>query len=161
MHIGFGEFCDSETELWHSENWTSSFQTTSGQYAHIDKELIFFSNFVIHICLRLKCSCHYLSEHKPHLGRILAIGKNYRLTASNPGDIILKMQTVYRSFDLITALNLLILQNELVFIENIFSFLPENSIVSFFPDIMLNYSFQSRVKNINQRQTPRSSQFFV
>lgn len=102
MHVGFAEFVDSPTQLWHSRSWAASTRSTSGQFAHYaqDGQPMFPSDFVEYRCLDLDCLCHNGSS--THLGRILAVGKDYRSTRAHigaTGDVVIKVQKTVSSLE--------------------------------------------------------------
>lgn len=134
---------------WHSNAWASSIRITSGQYAHLSttQSPIFTSDFVTHLCKKPDCSCLIT----PHLGRIIAVGKDHRSSSSHePGAITLQVQKVatcseWSRFTL-TVLNPPMEMNELILFEDSIEYLLESSILSIKQDIFLDYSLGSRVE---------------
>ena len=102
MHIGFGEFRDEPTELWHARCWLSSVRTTSGEYAHYpDGEPIFPSDFITFHCMDTNCRCSQPDNPVLHFGRVFGVGR-YFLTDSEllQGSVALEIQEIFRFRDL-------------------------------------------------------------
>lgn len=165
MHVGFAEFVDSPTQLWHSRSWSSSIRSTSGQFAHYsDGQPIFPSDFVQYQCVDLSCRCQ--DKSSTHLGRILAVGKDYRSTRKHPGaygDVAIEVQKTMRLFEWPEFLSEMpspaITPKEIVLIESS-EFLPDVYILTRELNVSLDYSFSSRVTS--SFVSPSSSgQYFV
>jgi len=156
MHVGLGHFVDSPSQLWHSDSWLSSVHTTSGQYAHLpqtDTEgspvPILPSDFVYHTCSLFSCRCH---QSNFHLGRINAVGLDYRKeTILSRGSITLRIHE---------SLSIRLQPNELLLVEDSVSYHSEDAIKSIRTGVILDYSWESRVKG-QQFVTPQHNQSFV
>lgn len=152
MHIGFAEFVDSPTQLWQSRSWAASVRSTSGRFAHYSNgQPIFPSDFVLHRCLDPICHCQ--NGSLPHLGRVLAIGKDYRSTRNHSGalgSIAIEVQktarlTEWHEVSLSMPLPA-ITPNEIVLIE-LSEFLSEAHVLVQKLNIVLDYSFSSRISS--------------
>jgi hypothetical protein len=99
MHIGFGEFRDDPTELWHGRCWTSSVRTTSGQYAHYpDGDAIFPSDFITFRCTESTYKCQ---SGELHFGRVFGVGRYFKPEGEHPeGTVVLEMQEAFRKGDM-------------------------------------------------------------
>lgn len=152
MHVGFAEFVDSPNQLWHSRSWSSSIRSTSGQFLHYpDGQPIFPSDFVQYQCLDLCCRCQ--DESSTHLGRILAVGKDYRSTREHSGvhgDIAVEVQKttdLSHWFEIHSEMpSPAITPKEIVLVDSS-DFLPEIHILSRELNVSLDYSFSSRISS--------------
>jgi hypothetical protein len=87
MHVGFGEFHDEPTELWHGHGWRSSIRTTAGNFLHyLDGKPIFPSDIVT-----FYCNDHSTCENI-HLGRVYSVGRDYRSSAIERGRTTVEVQ---------------------------------------------------------------------
>lgn len=90
-------FVDSPSELFHSMAWAMSIKSCSGQYArnHDEGTIIFPSDSVYYRCNKAECYCLATTGTKFHLGRVLAVGKDFTKTATIPGVVKLIINPVY------------------------------------------------------------------
>lgn len=164
MHIGLGHFVDSPSELWHSDSWLTSIRTTSGQYAHLPRASpsdpllpIFPSDFVYFTCGQLSCMCR---ETTLHLGRVHAVGRDYRsrsVEAFPEGTIMLR---IHKVVDASECSSVRLQPNELLLIEDAVSYQSEEAVKAIRADILLDYSWESRVKT-QQFIIPQAGQTFI
>ena len=91
MHVGFGEFHDEPTELWHGHGWRSSIRTTAGNFSHYsDGKPIFPSDIITFHC------DDYLNCENLHLGRVYSVGRDYRSSALEHGRTTIEVQEIIR-----------------------------------------------------------------
>ena len=145
MHIGFGEFRDNPTELWHSHAWRSSIRTTSGQFAHYRSgKPIFPSDFVSFQCY--DANCHYgcaNSNQRQHFGRVHSVGKEFRSRIKEQGAIVIEIQEVLNAADLpsLNSLQPPLLRNEGLLSWNKFHMVAEDHINFRIEKVLLDYGF--------------------
>lgn len=165
MHIGLGHFVDAPTQLWQSDSWLTSVRSTSGVYAHFTPDLssnsstnpIFPSDFVYHTCSILSCACHQYDTF--HLSRVEAVGLDYRKATGDgfsEGSIVLRLRKALTNEETSVPLQ----PNELLLLEDGISYHLESAIRAIHSDIMLDYSYESRVTS-QQFTIPRRNQSFI
>ena len=76
MHVGFGEFRDQLTELWHRHGWRSSIRTTAGNFLHYTGGKPIFPSDIITFHCNNRLMCENI-----HLGRVYSVGRDYRSNA--------------------------------------------------------------------------------
>ena len=98
-----------------------------------------------------------------HLGRVVAVGKDYCSICQSKGAVTIKMQRLLRRTDLsqeiLTAISSPVLENEVFLVEDAILFLPESSVI--FRDqanITLDYIFASSVELSLQQQALQEQQ---
>ena len=77
--------------------------------------------------------------------------KNSKISTAKNSRITLKIQIVYKSFNIYTILNFSMHEKKLILIENVFNFLSKKFVKFFCFDVMLNYFYQNRIKDVNQQ----------
>lgn len=133
MHKGFAHFVDTPTEIWHGNCWASSIRMTSGNFAHYsqDSTPIYPSDFARYSCPQSDCDCRHVGRY--HLGRVVAVGRDYHSTCQSKGAVTIKMQKVLRRIDLLqdflTVISPPVLENELFLLEDAILYLPESSVM--------------------------------
>ena len=129
LHFGFGHFVDTPSEPWHSLAWMSSVRTTSGMYArYSDGEPIFPSDTVSYRPSDTSCQ-----HTQIHVGRVVAVGLDFRKTATalDCGALRVLVQNILfrEEIDPLTILNEKIEEHEILLTSS-YEYLPESSIIS-------------------------------
>jgi hypothetical protein len=137
IHQGFGFWVDSETEAWHSYAWKSSCRSTSGQYAHYPNgKPIFPSDFITYRDSE--------DNESVSLGRVCAVGLNFRSDAPVEGQLTLMVQRCFISGDdleeSIGVLDPPMTQWEVLLCWDMIDYIPE-SLVSDQQDVDLAYEW--------------------
>ena len=151
MHVGFGEFHDKPTELWHGHGWRSSIRTTAGNFSHYsDGKPIFPSDIIT-----FHCDDHLNCENL-HLGRVYSVGRDYRSSALEHGRTTIEVQEIIRPEILsqieIGSLSSPVLPHEAMLSWNAFHYVSENQVRAKQTNVVLDYYFEDR--NISPRPAP-------
>ena len=147
LHIGMAELVDEPSELWHSHSWATSIRSCSGEFAHYsDSTSIFPSDVIYHYCREENCACHTTTKH---IGRVYAVARDYSKHATVNREITLKIQPLLCPTEIettiISNLDVPLDARELVYLEDRFSYLSEELIVSREPSVYFNYAYCSRI----------------
>ncbi|KAF1816369.1 hypothetical protein P152DRAFT_470402 [Eremomyces bilateralis CBS 781.70] len=141
IHTGMAEYHDEPSELWHSHAWASSIRATSGAFAHYQSGMpIFPSDFVTFICGEAPCHCSQGAENqKLHTGRVYGVGRDFR--SGQTGHIVIEIELVLLKSDITVQLDPPVLDYEGLLSWNFYYFVSECQIISYIPDVQLDYNF--------------------
>lgn len=156
MHRGFAHFVDLLSELWQSDSWASSARTTSGQFVYFQDQPIFPSDFIHHTCYESTCDCQ---NGNYHLGRVLAVGNDFRSNRSYdgpPGSLVLRLQKVIQHSDQsciqtdiqppMDTLELILVEDDDSLVMGVQSMIQSHDL-----NVTLDYAFGSRVPGRSHR----------
>lgn len=124
---------------------------------------IFPSDFIYHTCYDNTCACHQNGKH--HLGRVPAVGNDFRFTRSYngpPGSLVLRLQKVLQHFDQpsiqtviqppMESLELILVEDDASLIMGVPSMIQSHDL-----NVTLDYAFGSQISSHSHH--PEQRQF--